>query len=237
MIFKNKDKQFHEKWYAGRSAANFTHPFRAVLCGPPNVGKSNIIKNILMHANPPFEQAYLIYPGGEGKEEGDFKHKTDEYNDVEGLEGLDTIPAPEFFPKAADAKSKKTVVIIDDMALQNLPTDERKNLDRLFGTVSTHRNVSVLTTAQDWFSLPPVIRRMSNVWLVWKHRDKNSMTMIGQKVGEDLDQLFRTIAQGPYDSICIDMTAGSPLPLRLNVFERICTFENEDPAICKRRRV
>jgi len=216
VIFENKDKKFHESWTPGRSAASFPHPFRALLVGPPNVGKSNLIKNILMHADPPFEQAYLIYPG-----EGDIKEKTDEYIDVEGIEGLDDIPAPSFFKKAGDSKSKKTLIIIDDYCLKGLNKTQKSNLDRLFGTVSTHRNVSIMCTSQDWFSIPPVIRRMSNVWIVYKHRDRNSMTMISRKCSEDLQTLFRELAPGGYDSICIDNTHGSPYPLRLNLFTKI----------------
>ena len=221
VIFDNKDKHFHERWHEGRSPASFPHPFRALLVGPPNVGKSNLIKNILMHANPPFRQAFLIYPG-----EGDIKEKTDEYCDVEGIEGLDDIPAPSFFKKAGDESSKKTLIIIDDYCLKGLNKTQKSNLDRLFGTVSTHRNVSIMCTAQDWFSIPPVIRRMSNVWIVYKHRDKNSMTQISRKCSEDLVTLFRELAQGPYDNICVDNTAGSPYPLRLNLFTNI--YKQED---------
>ena len=216
VIFENKDKNFHEKWTPGRSAASFPHPFRALLVGPPNVGKSNLIKNLLMHANPPFQQCFLIYPG-----EGDIKDKTDEYKDVEGIEGLDDIPAPAFFKKAGDSKSKKTLIIIDDYCLKGLNKIQKSNLDRLFGTVSTHRNVSIMCTSQDWFSIPPVIRRMSNVWIVYKHRDKHSMELISRKCSENLDELFKSIAVGPYDSICVDNTAGSPYPLRFNIFSTI----------------
>jgi hypothetical protein len=229
IIFDNKDKHFHESWAHGRGIANFPHPYRALLVGPPNSGKSNLIKNLILHADPPFERAFLLYPGSKGKEDGDFKHKTDEYNDVEGIEGLDTVPPPEFFVKAGDKKSRKTLVIVDDVDLKALSKEERSNLDRLFGTVSTHRNVSIMATAQDWFSTPPVIRRMSNVWIVWKHRDSASMELISRKTGENLEELFLTVARGPYDSITIDNTSRTPMPLRLNIFSKVYTTK-------KRRR-
>lgn len=221
VIFENKDKNFHESWSPGRDLANFPHPYRVLLVGPPNVGKSNLIKNLIMHAKPPFEQAFLLYPGGKGKNEGDIKHKTDEYNDVEGIQGLDAIPPPDFFLKAGDKKSKKTLVILDDMDLKGISRDEKGHLDRLFGTVSTHRNVSIYCTAQDWFSIPPIIRRMSNVWIIWKHKDTASMEMISRKTGENLEELFRTVAPGTYDSITIDGTSKTPAPLRLNIFSKV----------------
>jgi hypothetical protein len=216
ITFSATDKEFHESWDEDRSPGNFPHPWRAVLCGPPNSGKSTLIKNLILQADPPFERCYLLYPGG-----GDLKERTSEWDDVNGIELLDTIPPPSFFPKSTDSKSKKTLVITDDIDLKALTRDERSNLDRLFGTVSTHRNVSIVSTAQDFFSTPPVVRRMCSYWIIWKHRDKHSIGNIARKTGEDLDQLFKTVAKGPYDSICVDLSKGTPYPLRLNIFNKI----------------
>ena len=221
IIFENADKKFHEKWTPDRSPASFPHPFRAVLCGPPNSGKSMYIKNIILHANPPFQACYLLYPG-----EGKLSDRTDEWSDVENLEILEEVPPPSFFKKAGDDKAKKTLVICDDMDLKALPKAQRSNLDRLYGTVSTHRHVSVISTSQDWFSLPTVCRRLSNVWVVWKHKDRLSMEMISKRCSEDLAALFREICTNHHDSICIDLTNGTPYPLRLNLFTKI--FKREE---------
>ena len=56
IIIKNPDKQFHEAWKEGRNMVNVPHPFRMVCFGPPNVGKSTVVKNILLRADPPFEE-------------------------------------------------------------------------------------------------------------------------------------------------------------------------------------
>ena len=45
IVLKNKDKAFHEKWYEGRNILNIPHPARFLLLGPPNSGKTMIIKN------------------------------------------------------------------------------------------------------------------------------------------------------------------------------------------------
>ena len=44
----NADKDFHESWYRGRNALNIPHPWRAVILGKPNSGKSTVIKNLLI---------------------------------------------------------------------------------------------------------------------------------------------------------------------------------------------
>ena len=50
LALKNADKAFHESWHPKRNLLNFPHPFRAVLLGPPNTGKSATVKNLLLRA-------------------------------------------------------------------------------------------------------------------------------------------------------------------------------------------
>ena len=218
IIFPSTDKAFHEKHYEGRNACNFPHPYRCVCVGGVNRGKSTLIKNLIHFACPPFERAYLLYPGQAGS---DLKQRTAEWDDVQGLELLDSVPPPEFFPKSTDPRSKKAIVIIDDIDLKALSSTERSNLDRLYGHVSTHRNVSVVASSQDFFSVPPVLRRMCSHWIIWNCRDKHSLALISRKTGTDLEELFKTVASGAYDSVCIDLTPGTPMPLRLNIFKKI----------------
>ncbi len=54
LALPNPDKEFHEEWYRNRNVLNFPHPFRCVALGPPNVGKTTIVKNILLRAKPQF---------------------------------------------------------------------------------------------------------------------------------------------------------------------------------------
>ena len=42
-----------EKWYPNRNLLNFPHSWRGVFCGPPSCGKTNLIKNIILRAQPP----------------------------------------------------------------------------------------------------------------------------------------------------------------------------------------
>ena len=57
----NPDKEFHEAWDKGRNLLNIPHPFRAVFLGPPGSGKSTAVKNILMRADPCFENIIIIH--------------------------------------------------------------------------------------------------------------------------------------------------------------------------------
>lgn len=215
--FANNDKKsWHERWKAGDDLLQFPHPFRATLTGPPNSGKSTTVMNILIRAEPKWDRIIIVYPGGQ--------QGTTEYDSLgSGVEYMIQIPAPDMFPtpsKQTAADRKKTLVVIDDFELKELSKNNRKNLDRLIGHVSTHRNVSVILCAQEYFNVPSIARRCSNVHVFWRPRDHNNLAMMSSRVGEDLESLFQ-FCNTSKCSIWVDQTSGSPAPLRLNGYIRI----------------
>lgn len=202
-IFPNKDKKFHEKWTKERRPLNIPHPFRAVLLGKPNSGKTLISKNLILHQRPKFQKIYLIHC--------DAKF-TKEWDDV-GVSILEDIPDPTWWPGKV-----KTLVIIDDAAVNKLSKEQDKNLDRLFGFCSTHKNISVIITQQDAFKVPVSVRRNSNLWILWKADDLDSTDIIRRRVGikkEKWEELFGMIKSN-HDSVWIDLTNKSPYKLRFN---------------------
>ena len=58
---KNDDKAFHEKWTKGRNMLNMPHPFRGVILGTPNCGKSTTSKNLIIRQDPPFQEVFVIH--------------------------------------------------------------------------------------------------------------------------------------------------------------------------------
>ena len=204
----NPDKAFHECWHAKRNMLNFTHPFRAVVCGAPGVGKTNTIKNILLRADPPFQQVFVIHCDGE---------YTQEYDDMD-VAMLKDIPPPDFW-----SGEVKTLVVLDDCEYKSLNKEQLKNLDRLVGYCSTHKNISVINAVQELFTLPTICRRCCNLWVIWKPNDMDSLTIIGRKLGitsKEFRSLFKLCTEFR-DSIWIDQTPSSPYPIRKNGFQII----------------
>ena len=208
-IIKNDDKEFHEKWTKGRHMMNIPHPFRAVLCGPPNCGKSTLIKNLIMFNKPYFKEIIVIHCDPE---------YTKEYDDLE-CELISEIPAPNEF----EGKDK-TLVILDDLEYKNLTKEQKKNLDRLFGFVSTHKNISVCLTAQDVFNIPAGVRRCANLWLLWRICDLDALIRIARKLNytnKQLKYLFDNYIDNTHDFIMVDNSHKTPYPLRKNGTELI----------------
>lgn len=204
---KNTDKGFMEDWTPRRDLLNFPHSFRMLCLGPPNVGKSTAVKNVVVRAKPKFDIIYLLHCDILG---------TTEYDDIEA-EKLTEIPAP--YDAALFDRKKKSLLIMDDMEFQFMNRGQKKKLDRLFGYTSTHRSLSIVVCAQDFFNLPPCIRRMSNVIVVWHVLDLDLKNTIGRRIGLKKGE-FDAIAQrhwnGVHDSLWVDTTKGTKYPLRLN---------------------
>lgn len=216
LALPNKDKEFHEHWYRGRNMLNIPHPFRAVALGPPNCGKGTIVKNLLLRAKPEFEEVYVIHC------DPDF---TKEWEDIDGVM-LSEIPAPEAWEGQV-----KTLVILDDLEFKGMNKDQRRNLDRLYGFVSTHKNISCILCSQDPFNVPPIVRRCSNLWILWRCPDLDAMSVCARKTGmraNNFNSIFNQLMLNQHDSLWLDMTDKTPYPKRKNGYTLINKKEGED---------
>ena len=205
----NADKEWHEKWSNQRNMLNFPHPFRCVIFGNPNTAKTTKCKNIILRAQPKFKKIYVVHI------DGDY---TKEYDDVKA-DILKEIPSPN--DKIFTGK-EKILVILEDLEYKFLNKKELRNLDRLFGYVSTHKNVSCISIAQDGFNIPPCIRRMSNIWVLGPSNDKDSIKQISRKCGltsKFVENIYKNHITDNFKSLWIDNTKDTPYPLRLNGFE------------------
>ncbi len=216
LIIENVEKRYHEKWFEGRNKLNFPHPFRLLALGGVNMGKTLWIQNIVARIQPPFRRILLYHCGGE---------YVKEYQDLD-YTCINEIPEPNdeiFNPDI------KTLLIIEDKEYKYMSKEELKRLDRAFGYVSTHRGLSVICTGQDFFNLPAPIRRMTNIFILWKTKDIDSLKTIGRRVGlkkEEIQHLIKKYLTSLRDSLWLDGTFNSPYPIRKNGFQLIDKKEN-----------
>lgn len=212
IIIENVEKRFHEKWIPNRNILNFPHPYRMLLCSiQPNLGKTLWVKNIIIRARPNFKEIFLLHVGEDIQTE---------YDDVDytPINEIPPVNSQIFNPKV------KSLLIIEDKNFKYFSKDDLSRLDRAYGYTSTHRNLSIICCSQSFFDVPPAVRRMSNIYVLWKNKDMDSMKTIGRRVGlmkEELYNLIKTHLKKSHDTLWIDSTKDSPYPLRLNGFTNI----------------
>ena len=222
--FECSDKRLKERWTQrrARDLANFPSPFRMLLLGPPGGGKSTLIKNVVIHQDPPFDEVYVIHEDHRDEPGG-----TTEYDDLDATAMMSEVPDLNFWDELAasddpDEPPVKRLVILDDLELKNRP-ERLKNLQTLFRYVSSHKGISICMAHQHFFSLEPVLKRVSNIFIVWKSKDQREISQIESRVGlvaGTLNLIF-SYCRSPHDSVCIDHTANSPAPLRVNLWRSL----------------
>ncbi len=214
LIFSNKEKEFHERWYKGRDLLDFPHPFRCVISAVPNTGKTNIIKNILykcQRGKNGFKRIYLVH--------GDVN--TMEYDDVK-LKILSKMPSPSKLKK----NKVKSLLIVDDYITSKKmnPEDERR-LSMIMSTISTHHNFSVILTTQYVTYVPTSIRALANIHIVSKVNNAMVINPTAAYIGVPRDWFKRVneniLMKEPHSTLWVDGTTGSPMRIRLNGYERL----------------
>lgn len=216
----NPDKDFHEKWYKGRDLLDIPHPFRMINASKPNGGKTNLGKNIILRVaqgKTPFEQIVVVHCDPE---------TTKEYDDLDDVCLLGTIPAVEEFDGEL-----KTLIILEDLNYIDMGKVEQGRMERLFGYASTHKNISVLLTAQDPFRIMATARRCANFFNVWNNHDSTMIKTLALKTGvhkEKLQDAFHRLCPKVHDFLSIDLTDNSPAPFRLNGYEKINLAPTDD---------
>ena len=223
IAIRNKDKKSHEVWNPSRARdlANIPSPARILLLGPPNVGKTNTIKNLILHQRPRFEEVFLVHLDLISKD----------YDDMDITSVFDEIPDLDFWDTEEGVPVPKRAIILDDMEFTSSDKERKKRLAILFRYASTHKNLTVYFSHQSTFDCPSIVRKMSDVWCLYKPRSLMEMTTVENRVGLNkgtLKQLFNTVATGHRDSICIDLKENSPAKLRLNIFQKIQSDSSEE---------
>lgn len=224
MIYmKNGDKLNHEKWFPNRNIANLPRPYRAILCGGVNSGKTTTAKNLILRAYPRFDRIMLVHCSPSSTEWDDLGlSEEDKFTD---------IPDMDEFPE--EGSTEKCLIILEDVEYVG-PESKHKNLYMLFRYISTHRNTSVILNYQNFVSIPKIARRLANFFTIWRMPDGDQMRIIEKKVGlkkNELLEMFEACCDDPRDSLSFDLTLKSPAPIRKNLFQVITKtecFVNED---------
>jgi len=207
IIFENPDKAGWTEKFDPSDLGRLCHPFRGILAACVSAGKSVTIKNIVLHADPPFDRIVLYH----------ISKDTKEYDDM-NVEVIDKTPSIDDF-----SNKKKNLLIIEDICVKDLNKSDKNKLDRMFGYASSHNSVSILLTAQDPFQVPVNLRRCSSHLFIWKSTDKTSLRILGDRynmLAGELQTLLKQCCETYHDFLILDLTVGAPF-IRKNFFHVI----------------
>lgn len=209
----NPDKLKHESYSdypKDFNIARFPVPFRCVILGKVNSGKSLIVKHILMARQalkPKFVEVYIVH-GCES---------SIEYDDVEPTEIMKEIPSyTEFDPDTLK------LLIIDDYDFTQISREQLTRISELFRFGSTHCNMSIILAHQSWFRIPKIVKDTANIFVIFRPHDLDELKTIGRRVGLSKNvivNIFDTYLPNWRDSLTIDLNPKSPAKYRKNLFE------------------
>ena len=223
--FDCSDKKISEGWTPkrARDLANLPSPFRALLIGPPGVGKSTVVKNLLIHQRPRFDELIIIHEDHRADGSG-----TTEYDDCDPTHMLGDIPSLEAWGElcAGDDPDlpKKRLVVLDDLEFSRADKTRLQNLAVLFRYVSSHKGMSVALLHQSFFDTPTIVKKCSNFICLWRPRANSEYALLDNRCGlgkGTLRMLFDEVAPGERDSVAVDHTPNTPAQLRLNIWQPI----------------
>lgn len=210
ILIPNADKDgITERWKKDRDWGNLPHPWRGIMVAKPSSGKTNLVCNLVLLADPPFERIIIMH----------VDETTMEYDILDGAEIVTEVPQLTEFEHGV-----KTLFIVEDIDIKALKPPEHSRLNRIMGYVSTHKGVSVLLTAQQPSQIPPDIRRQANVFFLWRMSDLRAQGEYSQRIGikpDDMAHIMANIMRNRYDFLTCDQIPGSPAPLRRGLYELI----------------
>jgi hypothetical protein len=231
VLFTNKQKKHHENWYAGRDLLNLPCPSRIVMAGKPNSGKTSIILNMILKAQPHYERIFLMHPALKSNETSDSDDEDDDdvVDEVPEYDHIDYEPLYEFpHPKFFDNGCKKQLLVIDDTELRTMKKEQKKRLNKVVSYSSSHYNLSIIVSSQDIYSqIPPCILRFANAVILWRFSDLRYMRMLLDNVGINKNHKEAIINEmdnyGLHDYLMVDNTLDTPARYRKNGYVKVLT--------------
>ena len=228
--FLSTDKGFEERWTPGRDPMALPKPFRIVLSGAPSTGKTRTAKNLILRGG--FKKVFVLHEDP----------NTREY-DCCGATILTQLPPNEYWMRGGHSEDSASeddtdsddddeqkerepmCLVIDDICYASqFNKIQSARLNRACGFISSHFNLSLILSSQDFTELPPIARRCANYFVIWKPTCLDNLNTIGRRVGytsQQMRDLYDNHVKNYEDSIMFDKSVRSPYPLRLNFYKML----------------
>ena len=210
----NPDKKKHQVYKPGDNPIKFPMPFKCVISGRPNSGKSLMAIHILLaHQSEKehFDEVHIVH--------GCVETHTSEWDRIEPTSIRQDIPSYEDFNP-----ENRTLIIYDDVDYTNIRQDELMRLSEMVRFGSSHCNISCIFLTQVFFRIPKVIKDTANVFIIYKPLDLDELSSLGRRVGLKIDEIryiFDNFMTHWRDSLLINLIPNSPFVYGKNLFQPI----------------
>lgn len=170
----------------------FPKPFSILIIGPSNVGKSNLVKNIINQND--FKIIYLMHADLDSHDYDDVPHIKYEI----GNDYIDRFREYSEYPK---------LLIIDDIDFRNMKKETANWFYKMLTYTRTHTNLSIISTVQDCIYYTPLIRRTFPIVVIYKYIDliplKHSQ-VYNAIPKKQLDYALKNLTQTDYDFVLVN---------------------------------
>jgi hypothetical protein len=205
-VLPNADKDDWREELDHNNLCNFRRSFKMLISGRPSSGKTNLIKSIIIHQEPAFDDILICH----------LDKNTKEYDDTDGkMIDVNELPEPEDIEP-----DNKLLVILEDADFDALGRREREKINKYLRYVCSHRGLSFIIACQDPFCVPPTYRKKIDIYILFRF-DPTTISILAKKcesTKEEFKYLFDKHITGCHDNLCVDLT-GSPYLIRKNIFE------------------
>ena len=212
IFIPNPDKvNLDVSYVEGDSNMRVSMPFRLIIAGNVGCGKTLMSINIILQRQlkePRFEQIHIIH----GLE------SSREYDSIEPTSIRTNIPHISDF-----TSDRRILLVFDDVEFSKLKRQDLRNLVTIC-RVGSHCGISMIFVNQIFCAIPKAIRDNSNLFVVFKPTDLDSINTLGRRIGIDkktIKHVFDKICPSWHDSLCVNLTKGAKFKYSRNLFGKI----------------
>ena len=211
VFLKNPDKALDVDFVKGDSNIRFALPFRGIIAGQVNSGKSTMAINIILQRQakkPKFDEIHIIH-GCIG---------TQEYDCIQPTSIRHKIPNYMDFPH-----DRRILLVFDDVEFTKINKEDLRNLSQIV-RMGSHCGMSMLFVNQLFIRIPKNIRDNCNVFVLYRPIDLDSLALIGRRISltkDKVNYIYDNLLPEFHDSLCINLSKHCPFKYSKNLFEKI----------------
>jgi hypothetical protein len=205
MEIKNLDA-LKQQFKAPKNRLSIYHPSRVLLVGSSGCGKTNLLGNLLLNPDLSDWDRIYFYSTTNGSLTELLEQIDSNYFDLMGEHCV--IFGDSNFVKVSEINSElKNVVVFDDHLMSGKSVNQ-EIAD--FFVRGRHSNITCYYLAQDYYSVPAIIRRNVNYIILFKLNGKREMDMICHDInlGNFNNKLFQRFysecVKEPYSFMVVD---------------------------------